>query len=137
MSKVTMTVKQIMDLGLWDKVCEYKGWDVWILNEGRIDSLEEVEFDTEFEKESSRYEEALPLLKDDMRLFSYRINCSPNWEGEYYGIVFATDRKDAMEKVARQYSWEDKLEKFDKDNFILINLNKFENDCYEVGSHRE
>lgn len=51
MSMVKMTVRQIMDLGLWDKVCDYKGWDHYILKEGRIDSDEFVEFDTEFKKE--------------------------------------------------------------------------------------
>lgn len=51
MAKVELTVKQIINFGLWEKVCEYKGWDHWIVNEGRIDENEIVEFDDEFKKE--------------------------------------------------------------------------------------
>ena len=50
MAKIELTVKQIMKLGLWDKVCEYKDWSPYILREGRIDEDELVEFDDEFEK---------------------------------------------------------------------------------------
>lgn len=51
MAKIELTVKQIMNLGLWDKVCEYKGWNTWILNEGQIDENDLVEFDDAFKKE--------------------------------------------------------------------------------------
>lgn len=51
MSKVSMTVQQIKDLGLWDKVSEYLGINPWALNEGQIDNDEVLEFDTEFKKE--------------------------------------------------------------------------------------
>lgn len=51
MSKVEMTVGQIMELGLWDNVCKYKGWNPYILNEGLVAKDEIVEFDTTFEKE--------------------------------------------------------------------------------------
>jgi len=50
MSKVSMTVKQIMELGLWDKVCEYLGINPFALSEGRISINEVLEFDTEFKK---------------------------------------------------------------------------------------
>lgn len=50
MAKVELTVSQIMNLGLWDRVCEYKGWNPYILNEGRIDEDEVVTFDDTFEK---------------------------------------------------------------------------------------
>ena len=136
MSKVTMTVKQIMDLGLWDKVCEYKNWDVWILNEGKIDSSEEVEFDTEFKKEQSKYAEAVPILKDEMKLYSYNIKCSPRWEGEFYGIVFAKDGIEAIQKVEIRYTYEENLE-ITLEDINPIDFNKFENDCFEVGNHRE
>lgn len=52
MSYIQLTVRQIINLGLWNKVCEYKGWNEWILNEGRIDENEMVEFDDEFKKET-------------------------------------------------------------------------------------
>lgn len=51
MSKVSLTVRQIMNLGLWDKVCEYKHWSPWIYNEGQIDENEIVDFDDEFKQE--------------------------------------------------------------------------------------
>lgn len=51
MSQVRLTVKQIMNLGLWDKVCEYKGYNPWILNEGGISHDDYIEFDDEFKKE--------------------------------------------------------------------------------------
>lgn len=51
MAKIQLTVRQIINLGLWEQVCEYKGWDTWILNEGRIDEDDVVEFDDTFEKE--------------------------------------------------------------------------------------
>jgi len=44
MSKVSMTVKQIMELGLWDKVSKYCDIDT------RISFNEVLEFDTEFKK---------------------------------------------------------------------------------------
>lgn len=50
MSKVSMTVKQIKELGLWDKVSEFCGINPWALNEGRISENEVLEFDTEFKK---------------------------------------------------------------------------------------
>lgn len=136
MSLVVMTIKQVVDLGLWEKVCEYKGWDVWCLNEGRILYEDEVEFDTEFKKETCKYDKALPLLKDNMKLYSYNIHCSPRWQGQYFGIVFAFDKKDAINKVKKKYSWESDLE-INQDDFTLIDLNQFENDCYEIGNYRE
>jgi len=132
-----MTVKQIMDLGLWDKVCEYKSWDVWVLNEGKIDSSDEVEFDTEFKKEPSKYQEALPILNGDMKMYAYNISCERSWEGMFFGIVFALEKTDAIIKVKEKYSWESRLD-VNPDNFILVDLNKFdENDGYEIGSHCE
>ena len=50
MSKVSMTVKQIMELGLWDKVSEYLGINPFALSEDQISNNEVLEFDTEFKK---------------------------------------------------------------------------------------
>jgi len=50
MSKVSMTVKQIIELGLWDKVAEYLDINPYALNEGQISYNEVLEFDTEFKK---------------------------------------------------------------------------------------
>ena len=137
MSKVVMTIKQVVDLGLWEKVCEYKGWDVWCLNEGRVDYLDEVEFDTEFKKEPSKYQEASPILNDSMKMYAYNISCERPWEGMFFGIVFALEKTDAIIKVKEKYSWESRLD-LTTDDFILVDLNKFDkNDCYEIGTHSE
>lgn len=37
-----ITPKWLMNRGLWDKLCEMKGWSVWIVNEGQIDGNEEL-----------------------------------------------------------------------------------------------
>lgn len=54
MAKIEMTVRQIFNLGLWEKVCDYKGWDYYLLNEGIIDYDDTVEFDDQFEKEKEK-----------------------------------------------------------------------------------
>jgi hypothetical protein len=51
MGLVKMQVRSIMNLGLWDKVCDYKDWNPYILREGRIDYEDWVEFDDEFKKQ--------------------------------------------------------------------------------------
>lgn len=38
--KIQITAREALDKGIWDEVCELKGWSVWILNEGRMDSSE-------------------------------------------------------------------------------------------------
>lgn len=53
MAKVRLQVSNIVNLGLWEKVCEFHGWDSWIRNEGRISDDEWVEFDDQFEKKDT------------------------------------------------------------------------------------
>lgn len=72
MTEVTMTVRQIVDLGLWDKVCDYKGWNSWILNEGRIDENEDVTFDSKLRKEEVR------SSRHDLAEFLHRKLCTRN-----------------------------------------------------------
>lgn len=59
MAKTELTVRQIMNLGLWDRVCEYKDWNPYILNEGRISEDEIVEFDDEFKKPDKSLEKTV------------------------------------------------------------------------------
>ena len=40
--KVTLTANEAIDKGLWDEICEMKGWNPWIVNEGRMDGEEEI-----------------------------------------------------------------------------------------------
>lgn len=70
MGMVRMTVKDIMNLGLWDKVCEYKNWNPYIIREGRIDDDEMVEFDSEFKKKvsSGEYEYTIINSNGDTRI---------------------------------------------------------------------
>jgi len=40
-----ITPKEAMSLGIWDKVCELSGINVWALNEGLIDENKELEIE--------------------------------------------------------------------------------------------
>lgn len=40
--KITMTAKEILNAGHWDDFCDMRGWNLWIISEGRMDSSEEV-----------------------------------------------------------------------------------------------
>lgn len=65
MSKISMTVRQIKDLGLWDKVCEYKDINPWAINEGSIEYDDVIEFDTEF-KEEDKLKEYLKYKQNEI-----------------------------------------------------------------------
>lgn len=45
MTKLTLTVKEIMERGLWDEACTSNKWNPWILNEGLIDAEDLVTFE--------------------------------------------------------------------------------------------
>lgn len=62
MAKTELTVRQIMDLGIWEKVCEYNNWSPYILREGLIGEDELVIFDSNFEKHE---ENKIKLEVDD------------------------------------------------------------------------
>lgn len=40
---VNFTFGQILDKGVWEEFCEWKGMNEWCINEGRADSSEKVE----------------------------------------------------------------------------------------------
>ena len=92
MSLVKMTVQQLIDLDLWDKVLEYKGWNPYILNEGIIERDALVEFDNEFNKDDK--DEAVKCgnckenLITDMEIEYSKVTgeyfCSPDCATEYY-----------------------------------------------------
>ena len=82
MAEITMTVRQIKNLGLWDKVVEYKGWSPWIINEGRIDYDDKVTFDDEFKKEEK--------IVDDTDYGNFRIICPMCQEEENISIYSAS-----------------------------------------------
>jgi len=53
MSRVSMTVRQCRDLGLWDKYCEWSGCNLYAINEGKIYNDDVIEFDSEFKKKDT------------------------------------------------------------------------------------
>lgn len=48
MNLLTMTVKDLMDLGLWESVRDYKGYSPYVLNEGLMDMDSEVTFESNY-----------------------------------------------------------------------------------------
>ena len=44
---ITMTVGRLIEIGAWDEVCEVKGYNVWAVNEGLIDSSAKIELSSE------------------------------------------------------------------------------------------
>lgn len=51
MAEVTMRVNQIMELKLWDKVCDQKGLNPRVVNVGLMSEDELITFDDEFKEE--------------------------------------------------------------------------------------
>jgi len=49
--KVTITAKEAIDKGIWDSICAMKGYSVWCVNEGQMDSDHEISL-TEAEAKS-------------------------------------------------------------------------------------
>lgn len=66
MAKIELTVRQIKNLGLWQQVCEYKGYDPYIYKEGRISDEDTIEFDDEFEKEEEESINAMQDVHEDL-----------------------------------------------------------------------
>jgi hypothetical protein len=40
--KIIITPSEAMDKWIWEKLCELKGWNVWCVNEGTMDSDMEI-----------------------------------------------------------------------------------------------
>ncbi len=137
MSVVKMTVRQIVDLGLWEKVCEYKGWDYYIRREGTISDEEEVEFDTEFKKEIDMYDKPTEINHpEDVEkiLYYYHANRSLRWKGQHCGVVFAYSKEDAENKLNDYYSWDN----FEITVEIMVSkeMDK-EKGVFEIGQYSE
>jgi hypothetical protein len=109
-----MTVKQIFDLGLWDKVCEYKGWNSWCYSEGQIDSDEIVEFDSEFKK----------LIKELQNIYTNEFWVIRNLEGLFvYG---------EYDEIGEDFNQAKKfVDSDDANNFINHNT-EYDNDYWNV-----
>ncbi len=87
---IKLTVKSIMNLGLWGRLCEYKGWDKTIVREGLISLDSEVEFDDEFLKK-----DVIPI--DKLKIFLFNVDTE---NAKYCGTLLARDLEDAKVRVA-------------------------------------
>lgn len=83
MSKVSMTVQQITDLGLKDKVFEYLGINPYALNEGQIGYDSILEFDTEFK----------PIIETRLVQYEVRIRPIGQWKNAIEVPKEATDEQ--------------------------------------------
>ena len=72
MSLIKMTVQQIVELDLWEKVCKYTELKVEMLNESNFDKKQIIEFDTTFKDIGTK--EIIPvydLVKTEQTLTLY------------------------------------------------------------------
>lgn len=95
MSMIKMTVKQIMELGLWDDVCEYKGINPYAINEGLMEYSDIIEFDTEFKKEKQKEQELCYII------YSYDGETYQERDTEYINITRNNQEtlKDAIDRI--------------------------------------
>ena len=40
--KLIITAEEAMDKGIWDEICDIKGYNPWCVNEGLMDEKEEI-----------------------------------------------------------------------------------------------
>lgn len=98
MSKIQMTVEQIKDLGLWEKVCDYKG----INPSDDVDMDKTIEFDTKF-VEKDIIKNNIALEEPVLQSISYDIYAAikdldmPRIKGE---LTLGGTRKD-LSKIRR------------------------------------
>ena len=45
--ELILTVREIMDAGLWNRVCEIKGYNPWAVNEGLMGGDDTITLDTD------------------------------------------------------------------------------------------
>lgn len=86
---IKLTVKNLINLGLWGRLCEYKGWDKHIVSDGLISVDSEVEFDDEFLKK-----DVVPI--DQLKMFLFNINSDV---AVYCGIMLARNLEDAKLRI--------------------------------------
>ena len=67
MSNIKMTVKQCIDLGLWEKYCNWSNTNQYAINEGLIDYDNIIEFDSEFKKQEKDIESLIIYGKEYIR----------------------------------------------------------------------
>lgn len=99
MSLIKMTVREIMDLGLWEKVCKYKGYDEWILNEGKIGENDTIEFDTEFKVKDEDDD-----LDKELTYEIYSIDDLGNSEFEFINTTVAMSEESLVSAIRGIYS---------------------------------
>ena len=40
--KIIITAREALEKGIWDDLCDLKGFNVWAVNEGQMDGNEEI-----------------------------------------------------------------------------------------------
>lgn len=95
MSIIKMTARQIIDLGLWDRVCEYKGINPYAVNEGLMKDSDIIEFDTEFKKEEPQEQELCYVI------YSYNGETYQERDAEYVRITKNNQEtlRDAIDRI--------------------------------------
>ena len=55
--KLIITAEEALNKGIWDKLCDLKGINVWAINEGMMDSTDEIALTEEEARELGIIEE--------------------------------------------------------------------------------
>ena len=56
--RILITAEEAIDRGIWEDLCEMKGFNVWAVNEGLMDEDYEISLDAEEARD-------LGVIKDD------------------------------------------------------------------------
>ena len=89
MSNVKMTVKQCMDLNLWNKYCVWSGCNPYAINEGLVNYDDVIEFDSEFKKEEIMFLEDWDKIEIDTKVYYIdKYNNKPVYG--YFAGIFKT-----------------------------------------------
>lgn len=102
MAIIKLSVKEIRQRGLWDKVCDYNGWSKTIFDDGEIHELDDIEFDDSLVEEEKKNEENTKIIYTYEVKESYTSNYV-NWkvqELQAYNIY------DACYQLAKELGYE-------------------------------
>lgn len=60
--KIIITAREALEEGLWEDICDLKGWNVWAMNEGMMKPNKEI---TLTEKDMEKINYKLNILNED------------------------------------------------------------------------
>jgi len=102
MTIIKLSVREIRERGIWDKVCDYNSWSKDIFDDGEIHELDEIEFDDRILEKETDYTENTKLTYTYNVKESYTSNYV-NWkvqELEAYNLY------DACYQLAKEIGYE-------------------------------